>query len=238
VIVQILRRGAAELGLNLTERQYEQFEAYYRLLVEWNARFNLTAVTEYDAAQSVHFLDSLSLIKSGVDFDGNKIIDVGAGAGFPGLPLKIAFPDIRLTLLEATGKKAVFLSEVAAALELSDVAVLNARAEDAAWQPEQRDRYDIAVSRAVASLDTLCELSLPFCRVGGKFVAMKKGQIQDEVEVAAKAIAALRGRLLGVRDVSLSDLSGDRKLVIIEKIGQTPAEYPRHNGVAAKKPIR
>ena len=238
MILPIFRHGVAELGLNLSEQQFEQFEAYFRLLVEWNARFNLTAVTEYDAVQSVHFLDSLSLIKSGVDFDGKKIIDVGAGAGFPGLPLKIAFPDIHLTLLEATGKKAVFLTEATAALELSDVAVLNARAEDAAWQSKQRDRYDIAVSRAVASLDTLCELSLPFCRAGGKFVAMKKGQIRDEIEVAAEAIAALRGRLLGVRDISLSDLSGGRKLVIIEKIGQTPAEYPRHNGVAAKKPIR
>lgn len=238
MILPILRRGAAELGLNLSENQFEQFEAYYQQLVEWNLRFNLTAITEYDAVQTVHFIDSLSLIKSGVVFDGKRIIDVGAGAGFPGLPLKTAFPSIRLTLLEATGKKANFLNEVSAVLGLTKVAVINARAEDTGHLPAHRERYDIVVSRAVASLDTLCELCLPFCSIGGTFIAMKKGDIQNEIDSANKAVNALGGCLRGVKDLSLTDLPDSRKLVIIDKITHSPSEYPRRNGIPSKKPLR
>jgi 16S rRNA (guanine527-N7)-methyltransferase len=238
MILPILRHGAAELDLPLSEYQIDQFEKYFHLLVDWNERFNLTAVTEYDEVQKVHFLDSLSLVEAGIIFDGLKVIDVGAGAGFPGLPLKIAFPDLQLTLLEATGKKTVFLTETAAALELTAVTVVNARAEDAAHQTENRERYDLVLSRAVASLDTLCELCLPFCRLGGKFIAMKKGEIQQEIEEASKAVDILGGRLIEVKDINLSGLEGSRKLIIIDKTGHTPPEFPRRNGIPSKKPIR
>lgn len=233
-----LRRGAAELGLELSERQFDQLEEYYRLLVDWNTRFNLTAVTDYDAVQTVHFLDSLSVMLAGIDLEGKNLIDIGAGAGFPGLPLKIASLDLKLTLLEATGKKAVFLTHVAAALELTDVAVLNLRAEEAARHTGHREKYDIAVSRAVASLDTLCELCLPFCRIGGAFIAMKKSDIAAEVDSATRAIQTLGGRLRSIVPVEFSLLPDTRKLVIVEKIAPTPPEYPRRNGLPAKKPLR
>ena len=238
MILPILRRGATELGLNLSAVQIEQFEKYYQLLVDWNERFNLTAVSEYVAVQIFHFLDSLSLIESGVEFDGQTIIDVGAGAGFPGIPLKIAFPNIQLTLLEATGKKTIFLAEIAAALGLTGVIVLNARAEEAARQAEHREQYDTVISRAVASLDTLCELCLPFCRLGGTFIAMKKGEIQIETEEAAPAIETLGGRLREIKNVNLAGLPDIRKLVIIDKITTTPAGYPRRSGMPSKKPLR
>jgi 16S rRNA (guanine527-N7)-methyltransferase len=226
------------LGLALTERQYEQFESYYRLLVEWNNRFNLTSVTGYEAVQATHFLDSLSVIQGAPDLADQVIIDVGAGAGFPGLPLKIAFPELQLTLLEATGKKAVFLTEAASALGLGDVAVLNVRAEDAARQPDHRGKYAIVVSRAVASLDTLSELCLPFCRVGGRFIAMKKGDIDGEIEASKAAVDILGGRLDSIKDVSLAELPGFRKLVIIKKFKPTPPSYPRRSGLPAHNPLR
>ncbi|MEN8614381.1 16S rRNA (guanine(527)-N(7))-methyltransferase RsmG [Dehalogenimonas sp. THU2] len=234
----LLRRGATGLGLSLDESRYDLFETYYRELIDWNARFNLTAVTDYDGVQVTHFLDSLSLAVAGIGFDNHRVIDVGSGAGFPGLPLKIAFPGIELTLLEAIGKKAVFLSHMAGILGLDGVSVVNLRAEEAARQPEHRESYDIAVSRAVASLDTLCELTLPFCRVGGWFIAMKKGSIEDEVESARKGIALLGGCLRDVRAIEIDGLSDDRRLIVIEKISPTPESYPRRNGLPSKRPLR
>jgi 16S rRNA (guanine527-N7)-methyltransferase len=238
MILPILRRGAASLGIDLSDEQLDRFERYYHLLVDWNSRFNLTSVTDYDAVQAVHFLDSLTIALAEGNLDGKRVIDVGAGAGFPGLPLKIAFPGVKLTLLEATGKKAVFLTEAAASLGLEDVTVINARAEDAARQPEHRGKYDLAVSRAVASLDTLCELCLPFCRVGGVFIAMKKGDITGEIQSAAAAIEALGGRLKKTVDVRLDELPDARTLVVIEKNRPTPPEYPRRSGVPSKNPLR
>jgi 16S rRNA (guanine527-N7)-methyltransferase len=238
MILPILRRAAATLGIDLSDEQLDRFERYYHLLVDWNSRFNLTSVTDYDAVQAVHFLDSLTVALGMENIDGKKIIDVGAGAGFPGLPLKIAFPGIDLTLLEATGKKAIFLTEAVAALGLMNVTVINARAEDAARQTDHRTKYDLAVSRAVASLDTLCELCLPFCRVGGLFIAMKKGDITAEIQSATAAVEVLGGRLKKTVDVRLDELPDARTLVVIEKIKPTPPEYPRRSGLPAKKPLR
>ncbi len=208
------------------------------MLIDWNARFNLTSITDYDAVQAVHFLDSLSVILSGIDFKDKRIIDIGSGAGFPGLPLKIAFPSISLTLLEATGKKAIFLSHLAGSLGLEDVGVLNSRAEDTALRARYREQYDLTISRAVASLDTLCELCLPFCRIGGVFISMKKGDIAAEVGSAQTAIETLGGRLRSIKPVELSLLTDARKLVIIDKVASTPPEFPRRNGLPAKKPLR
>jgi 16S rRNA (guanine527-N7)-methyltransferase len=238
MLLPILRHGAAELGLNLSERQYEQFEEYYRFLIEWNARFNLTAITDYEAVQTVHFLDSLTIILSSIDLTGRNVIDIGAGAGFPGIPLKIVFPDIKLILLEATGKKATFLNETVGVLGLQDVGVLNTRAEVAAHQPEHREKYDVVISRAVAPLDTLSELCLPFCRIGGTFIAMKKGEIGAEVNTAAIAIQMLGGVLPVITSVNLTEFADDRKLVVIKKTNSSPSQYPRRDGVPAKKPLR
>jgi len=233
-----LKRGAKGLGIDLSEYQLDQFEKYYTLLSEWNARFNLTAVTDYEAVQKAHFLDSLTLILAGINLENKRVIDVGAGAGFPGLPLKIAFPNIEMTLLEATGKKVRFLSEAISTLNLAGVRVINARAEDAARQPEHRERFDIAVSRAVAGLDTLCELCLPFCIVDGTFIAMKKGDIESEVSSSQSAIKKLGGRLVGVKSVDLPEFHDSRRLVVIHKTGPTLPEYPRRSGLPAKKPLR
>ena len=166
---ELLERGSYQLGLELNARQLEQFQAYYRELADWNRRVNLTAVTEYREVQVKHFLDSLSLysVCAGGPTDGLKVVDVGAGAGFPGLPLKLALPDIQLTLVESVGKKARFLEHLVRALGLSGVDVLTGRAEALAHDAELRESFDLAVSRGVAKLPVLLEYTLPFCRIGG-----------------------------------------------------------------------
>ncbi len=229
------------LGIELNARQGRQFELYYQELIEWNKKFNLTAIIDYQEVQLKHFLDSitvaLALTKEEAERPDLSIIDIGTGAGFPGIPLKILLGQPRLVLLDSTVKKATFLHHVTQRLELSNVEIVIGRAEEIAHLPLYRQQFDLVVSRAVALLSVLVELALPFCRIGGEFVAQKKGEIRQEIIKANKAIDTLGGKLSQVRKIELEELSGERYLVIIDKICATPEKYPRRLGVPKRRPI-
>jgi 16S rRNA (guanine527-N7)-methyltransferase len=238
--MEILKSGARGLGIDLTERQLEQFETYYRELVAWNARMNLTAITDYQEAQTGHFLDSLTIITAlspGERARPLSVIDIGTGAGLPGLPLKIIMPRTLLVLLEATTKKCQFLEYLTGKLGLPDTEIVNARAEDAARDPRYREKFDLALARAVAALPVLLELALPFCAGSGLFIAQKKGDVEREIEQSQKAIDILGGRLREIKPVRLKGLDDGRVLVVIEKVSPSPPGYPRRPGIPAKKPI-
>lgn len=235
-----LKSGAQKLGLYLSPGQLEQFEIYYRELIDWNRKINLTSITDYEEVQIKHFLDSLTVITAVNPKDAGKslrVIDVGTGAGLPGIPLKIMLPGIRLTLLEATVKKAKFLVHLIDRLGLDDVEIVVGRAEEVAHDVQYREKFNIVLSRAVASLPALVELTLPFCTAGGRFVAQKKGDIEQEVKQSYKAIVVMGGRLREIKTVELEEIDGKRYLIIIDKEKSTPAEYPRRPGMPAKRPI-
>lgn len=235
--------GASKLGIEFNTRQLRQFELYYRELIEWNKRINLTAITDYASVQLKHFLDSLTITLvlpeqgKGIGRPDFNVVDVGTGAGFPGVPLKIIFPKTRLVLLEPTTKKTAFLQSIIRKLELENVEVLTSRAEDAAHLASYREQFGLALSRAVASLPTLLELTLPFCQVGGRFVAQKKGEFGQEIARAKEAIAVLGGKLDQIRRIELDEFDDARYLVIIDKICPTPGKYPRRPGLPRRRPI-
>jgi 16S rRNA (guanine527-N7)-methyltransferase len=237
-----LVEGAGKLGIELNTRQVKQFELYYHELIEWNKKINLTAITDYSSVQVKHFLDSLTinLALTGKDVERPdfNIIDIGTGAGFPGVPLKILLPQPRLVLIEPTTKKTAFLHHIIRKLELENVEVLNSRAEEAAHLPLYREHFALVLSRAVALLPTLVELTLPFCRIGGKFIAQKKGEIDREINRAEKSIAALGGKIDRIKKVELSEFDDVRYLVIIDKIYPTPSKYPRRPGLPRRRPIQ
>lgn len=236
--MNILDKGARQLGINLSRCQLEWFELYYRELVEWNRNINLTAITDYEEVQIKHFLDSLSIVPYlGILRSKIKVIDVGAGAGLPGIPLKIALPDIELTLVDATAKKTRFLQYLLNLLEMSDVEVVTGRAEEIAHQSHYREQYYLALARAVAPLPATVELALPFCAPGGMFIAQKKGNIEQEIEQSMRAISEMGGRLRETVSVEIERINDGRKLVIIDKVKPTPAKYPRRAGIPEKRPI-
>lgn len=226
------------LGLTLTERQRQAFHLYHQELVSWNTRFNLTAITDTEGIQIRHFLDSLSCLLA---FDnvrqGQSLIDVGTGAGFPGLPLKIVYPALRLTLVEATGKKTDFLRHIVRLLELRDVTVVHARAEQVGHDPLHREVYDWVTARAVAAMPTLIEYLLPLCRLGGHCLAQKGEDAAVEVAAAEPAVLLLGGRLSRLVPVELPGLAETRHLIVIEKVARTPDKYPRPPGRPAKRPL-
>ncbi len=232
-----LQNEAAALGPTLNSEQLDAFGQYARLLQEWNQRINLTAVSDDEGIRVRHFLDSLSCVKVTGDLNGKRLIDVGAGAGFPGLPLKIVYPQLRLTLLESVGKKTAFLQAVVDELHLTDVTNLNARAESVGQDVSHRERYDWAVARAVAPLDTLLEYLLPFCRVGGHALAMKGERATAELEQAAPAIATLGGGAPMLHAVQLPGRSEPSYLIVVKKVAATPRRYPRRPGIPAKRPL-
>jgi 16S rRNA (guanine527-N7)-methyltransferase len=231
--------GAKKLGLQLNPRQIEQFSIYYQELTDWNRRMNLTAITDFEEVQIKHFLDSLTVtlafpppIKKNL-----RIIDVGTGAGLPGAPLKIILPEIELVLLDATTKKAKFLHHLKQKLGLADIEIVAGRAEEIAHRVQYREKFDIALSRAVAGLPVLVELTLPFCAVGGHFIAQKKAGVDSEMNEAAKAIHTLGGRLRETKRINLAEFGEERWLIVIDKIAPTPSQYPRRPGLPGKRPI-
>lgn len=237
--MSLLYEYARAFGIDLTPVQQENFERYYHLLVEWNERFNLTTLTEYTAVQIKHFLDSLSAapLLQGAGVNGKKLIDVGAGAGLPGMALAIAFPELRVTLLEATGKKVRFLDTVIRALPLENALAVHGRAEEFAHDAKQRAQYDFAVARALAPMPTLVEYTLPFVRMGGQLVAYKALEAEQETQAAQRALEKLGGQLRQIVPVKLADLEDVRHLVVIEKIAPTPSIYPRAGGLPKNKPL-
>ncbi|MBM3934990.1 MAG: 16S rRNA (guanine(527)-N(7))-methyltransferase RsmG [SAR202 cluster bacterium] len=238
--MKVLDEGAARLGVPLDGDKIAAFERYAAELLDWNSRFNLTAVTDPLQIQSRHFLDSLTTVLAlpqGYLARPGSMIDIGSGAGFPGIPLKIAFPQARLTLLEATAKKTAFLSHVAGALGLVDTTVVTGRAEDLGHSPEHRARYDLVVCRAVARLNTLAEITLPFAKRGGLVVAHKGPGAAEEIEQARKAIRVLGGSISEVKKARIEGSDWGGVLVVIEKVAETPSAYPRRAGVPGKSPL-
>jgi 16S rRNA (guanine527-N7)-methyltransferase len=238
-MLEYLVKGCQILGLELTPCQLNQFELYYKELIDWNTKTNLTAITDYHDVQIKHFLDSLSVYLAfhNMSVSSLKMLDVGTGAGFPGIPIKIVFPDINLTLLEATGKKVSYLKHIVSKLNLVDTDIITARAEDLAHESYHREQYNIVTARALAELPVLLELTLPFCRIGGKVISQKKGDIKLEIEHMQRALDLLGGELSEVITVTIPGLLDERSLVIINKIRDTPFEYPRRSGMPYKYPI-
>lgn len=229
--------GLAALGLTPPPQAAAQLAEYGRLLLEKNQVMNLTAITQPDQVVDLHFLDSAALLTLGEAFGGKTLIDVGTGAGFPGLPLKLLEPTLTVTLLDSLGKRVSWLEEVCKALSLDGIACLHARAEEQALEPGFRDGFDFAVSRAVASLELLCELCLPYVKVGGKFLAMKSVDSGAETEGAARAIAKLGGRLLPRVDYTIPGTEIVHRVVVVEKVSPTPKGYPRRWAKMQKAPL-
>ena len=234
--MQKLIEGAQCLGLSLTSEQIERFQAYYNELIDWNRRMNLTAIVNYEEVQVKHFLDSLT-VSMAFSKIPSTVMDVGTGAGLPGVVLKIAYPNIELTLIDSIQKKATFLGHLIDVLKLDGVQVVTGRAEELAHDTNYRERFDAVLSRGVARLAVLAELTLPFCAVGGSFIAPKKGSVEDEVSNADKAIATLGGKLRTVQKIELDEFADERYLVVIDKVAPTPEKYPRRAGVPAKRPL-
>lgn len=231
-MTDILRRGLKELGLD--EEKAVPLEAFARAVLERNKVMNLTAITDEADFARLHLLDSAALL-SVADFSGRRTVDVGTGAGFPGVPLRILCPDVRMTLLDSTGKRVDFLRETCAALGLGNVDCVHARAEE--FAAEHRESFDLAVSRAVAGLSVLCELCLPLVKVGGQLLAMKGVDSDAELEGAMDAIEKLGGKLADVVDYAIPTGEVRHRVIVIDKIMPTPKQYPRQYGQIKKKPL-
>ncbi|KUK69786.1 MAG: Ribosomal RNA small subunit methyltransferase G [Anaerolineae bacterium 49_20] len=231
-------RAQQILGLQLTTEQLAAFERYKHELIEWNSRFNLTAIRDESGIEIKHFLDSLTCILA---FEPSSpprsLIDVGTGAGFPGIPLKLIYPHMRLTLVESIQKKAGFCQHVVETLGLRQVTVLAQRAEDVGQDPQHREAYDVATGRAVAPMPTLVEYLLPLVRIGGMVIMQKGENAPAETQQSEKVIARLGGQLRKIMPIALPAVVEDRYLVVLDKVAQTPAEYPRRTGLPAKQPL-
>ncbi|MBQ6661124.1 MAG: 16S rRNA (guanine(527)-N(7))-methyltransferase RsmG [Lachnospiraceae bacterium] len=235
-----LNAGLAELGITLTDRMREQLHTYYEMLIETNRVMNLTAITEYEDVCVKHFLDSLCLVKALPELREKadlSLIDVGTGAGFPGIPLKIVFPELRVTLLDSLQKRVLFLQKVVAECGLSDVLCVHGRAEEYSRKPEFREQYDICVSRAVTRMASLTELCLPYVNVGGKFVPYKAAEFDEELAEAKSAIATLGGAVESKQTYTVPQSDYGRTLLVVRKKKPTDKRYPRGGGKPMKQPI-
>ncbi|WP_373230424.1 16S rRNA (guanine(527)-N(7))-methyltransferase RsmG [Cohnella sp.] len=226
-----------KLNIQLSERQLEQFETYYTLLVEWNEKMNLTGITEREAVYEKHFYDSLTLAGV-VQFDQqSSLADIGSGAGFPSIPLAIIYPHLQVTIIDALAKRIRFLDEVTSQLEFTKVLCLHSRAEDAARLREHRDHYDVVTARAVARLAVLNEFCLPYVRPGGHFIAMKGTDLSNELDESRYSVIKLNGKIQDVVRLTLPSEGAERHLVICVKKGPTPSAYPRKSGIPLKTPL-
>lgn len=237
--LEIFEKDLKQLHLELSKKQILQFISYYELLIDWNSRMNLTAITEFEDVLKKHFIDSLSLIIAVSDLAQKQydLIDVGTGAGFPGIPLKIAFPNLKITLLDSLNKRIQFLNEVICKLELQDIEAVHGRAEDFAKPDQFRERFDLCVSRAVANLATLSEYCIPFVKPGGFFISYKSEKVNVELEEAKKAISVLGGSFQKNIEFLLPHSDITRNFIVIQKKNKTPLKYPRKAGLPSKEPI-
>lgn len=237
--INLFRKDLKELNICLKPKQEEQFLKYYDLLIEWNSFMNLTAITEFSEVVKKHYVDSASLIKAVPDLPEKSytLIDVGTGAGFPGIPLKILFPDLKITLLDSLNKRVAFLKEVISSLGLKEIEVIHGRAEDFAKQEKLRESYDLCVSRAVANLSVLAEYCIPFVKKNGFFIAYKSESALDEFKNSRNAIKILGGKYEEKKKFTLPNSDIKRILFIIKKEKDTPAKFPRKSGIPSKEPI-
>lgn len=232
-----IKEAFAKIDIMLSDEQTGQFDIYYKMLVQKNEVMNLTAITEFEEVLSKHFLDSLMMIKVSEPKEDESLIDIGTGAGFPGIPLKIVFPWLKIVLLDSLNKRVQFLNEVIAELGLQNITAIHGRAEDIAKKPEYREQFNYCVSRAVANLASLSEYCLPFVKVGGSFIPYKSGKIEEELNEARNAVFILGGRLNGKEELVLPDSDIYRCLLNIKKERVTPKKYPRKAGMPTKEPI-
>lgn len=235
--LQQFEKDLQELHIELSSFQTDQFLTYYEMLIEKNKVMNLTAITDFDDVLKKHFIDSLSLVKTCDLKDDISLLDIGTGAGFPGIPLKIAFPNLRVTLLDSLNKRVNFLQEVIDGLGLENVETLHGRAEDFAKPNMLREKFDLCVSRAVANLSTLSEYCLPYVKIGGYFISYKSEKVSEEIKEADNSIKVLGGKM--ERQIGFTLPSSDicRNLIVIRKCNSTPKQYPRKAGTASKKPL-
>lgn len=232
-----LREELEKQGLSLTGRSLAQFETYFELLIDWNQRMNLTAITDREGVMEKHFYDSLTPAFF-ADFSAvSKLIDIGAGAGFPSLPIKILFPHIKVTIVDSLNKRIHFLQELTRTLGLSDVTCIHGRAEEVAQKPDFREKYPLVMARAVARLPVLLELCLPFVQVGGEFIALKGSSGEEEVKEGKKALHLLGGEIERLENLRLPSEESKRTLIWIKKVKSTPKQYPRKPGTPNKNPI-
>lgn len=233
-----MKQECEHFGIELTERQLEQFYKYYELLIHWNTKINLTAITELEEVITKHFVDSLSLIRALPNLADREysLIDVGTGAGFPGIPLKIAFPQLNVTLLDSLNKRVKFLNEAAAQLKLENISAVHGRAEDFGREDVSRETFDLCVSRAVANLSTLSEYCMPLVKIGGYFIPYKSGKLEDELEQGKTAVKLLGGEI--EEKISFQLPNGDERILVkITKNKKTSKKYPRKAGIPSKEPL-
>ncbi len=232
-----LKEDALYFGVSLTDEQLEQFYIYYKMLIEWNEKINLTAITDFDEVIKKHFLDSISIGRILKQEDYVSILDIGTGAGFPGIPIKIAFPNTDITLIDSLNKRVNFLNEVIKELSLENIRAMHGRAEDFAKKDLLREKFDYCVSRAVANLSSLSEFCIPYVKVGGKFISYKSEKAREELEASQNAIALLGGSNSICDEFCLPGTNFNRTFIIIDKVKETPSKYPRKAGIPIKQPL-
>lgn len=233
----ILTKAFTSEGFALNEQQTAQFVTYYNTLIEWNQKMNLTAIEEPTEVAYKHFVDSACLLRVVPELKNKSMIDIGTGAGFPGVPLKIMEPALKLTLFDSLNKRIVFLQEVCKQLGLEGVQAIHGRAEEFGIKPEHRAQYDLATARAVARMPVLLEICLPFVKKGGIFIALKGPELENEIKESSNALKELGGKVVDVQQFTLADGAYTRNLAVIEKINDTPKKYPRRAGTPQKKPL-